>query len=91
MVGKVDLKVIDQEEMDQAERVGQVHVKRFQAAKVFVDYKTASGSSATSRNQGTVFFPLAEGSIGQPGLDVREQQNLPNAGPLRRILQKKLR
>ena len=71
-----DLKVIDANEMDEAERVGQVNVKRFKAAEVFVDYRTASGSSATSRDQGNMYFPLAEGSIGQPGLDARKQQKL---------------
>ena len=71
-----DLKVIDANEMEEAERVNQVNVKRFKAAEVFVDYKTASGSSATSRNEGKIYFPLAEGSIGQPGLDARKQQKL---------------
>ena len=62
-----DLKIIDQDEIDEAERVSQVHVKRFKAAEVFVRYKI---------NERQLFFPLVDGSIGQPGLDARKQQKL---------------
>ena len=71
-----DLKIIDAQEMDEAEKVALVNVKRFKAAEVFVDYRTASGSSATSREEGKIYFPLAEGSVGQPGLDARQQKKL---------------
>ena len=60
-----DLRVIDQEEINEATLVSEVYPKRFKSSEVFVRLRKEK-----------VYFPLAEGNLSQPGLDAKRAKRI---------------